>query len=376
VFISVADPSGDLNAALVVGEIRRLGPVELRGVGGPAMAAAGVGLLRDTVAGSAMGLAALFRAREVSRLLGEIEASWQRDRPNLVICCDSWSMNVHVARRAKAMGIPVLYYIAPQAWASREGRAEKLARVADRVACILPFEPPWFRERGVRQAEYVGHPLWDRIHVGGVPSVGTAEKVVAVLPGSRRGVAKANWPRLLEVMRGLEARVPGVRFRVAVARNAAEVVRATAGVLPAGTQCFDGENAMDELLPGCSMALCVSGTAALHVAAHGVPMVVLYHVNPLAWHLVGRWVVRTRTYSLVNLLADGPERIASGHRVAPEFIPWYGSTEPVMALAAAWLADPAELARRRGRVLKVVEPLAKPGASRRVAEMAWQMLGP
>lgn len=200
--------------------------------------------------------------------------------------------------------------------------------------------------------------------------------MVAVLPGSRRGVTRANWPRLLEVMKALRTRVPGVQFRIPLTPNSAEIIRGSD--LPEGTvlsEGKDGDGAMDELLPGCSMALCVSGTAALHVAAHGVPLIVVYHVNPVAWHLVGRWVVRTRTYSLVNLLADGPERIASGHAVAPEFIPWYGPTERVTEMAARWLTDPNELARRREAVLRVVQPLVRPGASRRVAEIACEMMG-
>jgi lipid-A-disaccharide synthase len=402
IFFSVAEPSADENVALVVRELRASGfgvasGQKLSGIGGAALRAAGVDLLQDTVASAAMGFSAISRVAEVSKLLGRVSVEWDQSPPDLVVCSDSWSLNIHIARLARKRKIPVLWYVAPQTWASREGRVKQLAQVTDLLACILPFEESYFRRHGIN-AHYVGHPLWDRIRVAppspaptgflGDPGR-TTPPVVGVLPGSRKGVVRANWPRLQQVMDLIRGEIPGVRFRIPISNNIAGLL----GPLPPDVEAKP--DAMDDLIggvgrshsagkqqreaggggggwQGCDLCLCVSGTAALHVAAHRVPLLVVYHGNPLLWHLLGRWVVRTRTYSLVNLLSGRPDQIRHGHYVAPEYIPWYGSVKPVADHAIRLLQDPAKLASMRSELAGVVRPLESAGqdgrgASARVA---------
>jgi lipid-A-disaccharide synthase len=122
------------------------------------------------------------------------------------------------------------------------------------------------------------------------------------------------------------------------------------------------------MVPRCDLCLTVSGTATLHVAGWGVPMIVVYRGNPLLWHLVGRWVVKTRTYSLVNLLAD-----ARSH-IVPEFMPWYGSNAPVADYAIDMLRNPSKLERQRAQLRHLVRTLDRPGASMNVAKLAMDML--
>lgn len=373
IFITVADPSADENAALLSAELKRLrSSLRLRGVGGNAMKRAGVTLLTDTVSNAAMGVSAVGRVAEVSRLLARVRIEVEKDKPSLFICVDSWSMNVHFARLAKSLGIPVLYYVAPQTWASREGRVKRMREVISHLACILPFEERYFRSFGI-PTTFVGHPLWDRISPpppSSIPSSSLTSPVVAILPGSRKGVTRSNWPRLIEVMRQIKAAIPAVTFRVPVTPNA----RATLGNTPPFEGVTFGD--IDDLLPGCDLAVCVSGTAALHVAAYGVPLIVVYYGNPLLWHLLGRWVIRTRTYSLVNLLSGPPDQITYGQHIVPEFIPWYGSTLPVAVHAIRLLRDPAKLARIRSDMQRVTSRLSAGGASRKTAELALSLLAP
>lgn len=409
VFLSAAEPSADASAAMLARELLALRPdVTLEGLGGRALEEVGCRLLAETVSNAAMGAAAVSRALEVSRLLRRLRETWARRRPDLVVVTDSWAFHAHVARVAKSLGVPVLYYIAPQTWASRERRVRKLAHLVDRLACILPFEEPYFRAFGV-EATYVGHPLWDRLPDAAFEAgdsgrndqaPGQEPPVVGVLPGSRRGVARANWPRLVRVMDELRERVPGVRFRVPLTPASVDVVNPAA--LPADTVAE--LDAVDRLVGGvggageergrghvdtpgasapcgagprrrpCDVCVCVSGTAALHVAAYRVPLLVVYHGNPVLWHLVGRWVVRTRTYSLVNLLAGGPERITRGRHIVPEFIPWYGPVGPVVDETVSLLTDVTRRQAMRRELERVVRPLARRGASRRAAELALELL--
>src|SRR6476469_5581386 len=121
--------------------MKQLDPtIEIHALGGEALRSAGAIVHHDTVSNATMGLAAFKRAGEVKRWLKWTREFYAKTPPDLHICCDSWTMNVHFARLAKSLGVPVLYYIAPQAWASREGRTVQLAHVTVRVGCILPFE--------------------------------------------------------------------------------------------------------------------------------------------------------------------------------------------------------------------------------------------
>jgi lipid-A-disaccharide synthase len=373
VFITVGEASGDLHASHLVRHLKQLdGEVAVDALGGPRLAEAGAVVHRDTVSRAAMGLAAVGRAAEVRRLL-----AWTRewyagaDRPDLQICCDSWSMNYHFAKLAKSFGVPVLYYIAPQTWASREGRVKKMRRVIDQLACILPFEESYFREWGVT-ATYVGHPLFDELprpRPEGAVYDGSRPPVVGLLCGSRRSIARANVPRVVRVAERILDAFPGARFLVPTTEATDAVVRGliARSARVSGVSEIDA-GAIDRFVPRCDFCLTVSGTAALHVAAYRVPLAVVYHGNPVLWHAIGRWVVKARTYSLVHILSGREEQVAR------EFIPWYGPVEPVAEHVISLLRDPARLAKQRALLGEVIAPLDKPGASANAARLAIDLL--
>jgi lipid-A-disaccharide synthase len=369
IFITVAEASADLHAANFVRAVRAVDPsVEVEALGGARLREAGAVVHHETVARAAMGWRAAFRAAEVHRLLRWTREYYERNRPDLHVCCDSWSMNVHFAKLAKERGVPVLYYIAPQTWASREGRVQRMRAVVDQVACIWPFEEQYFRGHGLH-ATFVGHPLFDEIprERPMKPLLPPGEPpVVGLLGGSRKSIARQNFPRQLEVARRILGVFPEARFLVPTTAATHGVVSALAEGFPNLTLKLD---AFDEMVPRCDLCVSVSGTATLHAAAYGTPLVVVYHVNPLAWHLVGRWVVKTRTYSMVNYLS-GQEK-----HIVPEFIPWYGPVDAAAERAIGYLRDPASLEGQRGELLRVIRPLDRPGASRNAAELAMAMVG-
>jgi lipid A disaccharide synthetase len=129
-----------------------------------------------------------------------------------------------------------------------------------------------------------------------------------------------------------------------------------------------GLNQFNQLIPRCDLCLTVSGTATLHAAGHGAPQIVVYRINPAIWHLAARWLLNTRTFSLVNLLNDGQRTIV------PEFIPWYGSNEPVANMALEYLRNPEQLAQQRDRLRNLIHTLNRPGASRNAARLALDLM--
>ena len=373
VFVTVAEVSGDNHAAQLVRHLRQLDPtVQVDALGGPALAAAGAIVHRETVRSAAMGVAAARRGPEVVGLL-----RWARrrfadpaTRPDLQVCCDSWGMNGRFAKLAHDAGVPVLYYIAPQAWASREGRVRLLRARVDRLACILPFEEQFFRDRGV-PAVFVGHPLFDELPPRPprppVPPAFTAGRppVVGLLPGSRRGEARANFPPMLAVADAVRAAFPGVRFLVPTTAATDPVVRRHAAGLPDVHARLD---AFDVLVPRCDLTVTVSGTATLHVATHGVPMLIVYRLP--AWQAaIARRLVRTPRIGLVNLLNGWADPIV------PEFFPWSGRPDAVAAAAIDLLTHPSKLADQTARLDRLVATLDRPGASLNVANLAMELMG-
>jgi lipid-A-disaccharide synthase len=137
-------------------------------------------------------------------------------------------------------------------------------------------------------------------------------------------------------------------------------------------------DSFDHAVPECDLCIVVSGTATLHVAAHGVPMIVVYRVNPLTWHLAGRWMVRARTMALVNVLniRSSPGGQAESKHIVPEFIPWLGPEKRVADLAIDLLQHPEKLAAQREKLGNLVNSLDRPGASDHVAKIAMEMMRP
>ncbi len=408
VFITVGEVSGDMHAGRLIEELRSLEPdVIVEGIGGESMRAAGATIHHETVSRAAMGWQALLRAFEVRRLLNWMRRYFQKNPPDLLICIDSWAMNWHFARMAHQRHVPVLYYIAPQVWASRSGRMKRLRQYVDQVACILPFEEEYLHRHNIN-ATFVGHPLFDELPVdrGRDPATRFPNKppVIGLLPGSRRSVALENLPSLLDVARRIAESYPDVTFvlpTVPTTHAAVEsLLQSTATKSVAARQSSDaadgdgpasenrgdedwaleagfsrigrfvyGSDGFDQLVPRCDLCITVSGTATLHVAGHGVPMLVVYRTNPLLWHLVARWVIKTRTYSLVNLLNDNRQKIV------PEFVPWFGSNAPVADKALEFLSTPELMDEQRERLGHLIRTLNRPGASRQAAKLALDLMG-
>jgi lipid-A-disaccharide synthase len=431
VFITVAEVSGDHHAAQLIMSLKRLAPdLIIEGIGGPAMAAAGAKLHRETVGNAAMAWRGALRAVEVWQILRWTRNYFATYKPDLQICVDSFAMNIHFAKTAHAMKIPVLMYVAPQLWAWREGRMKKLRRNVDRVACILPFEETYFRSHQVN-ATFVGHPLFDELppdrerpapapwrrgsdalhHTampdtmegGGPPPPGlegespansaksttpTASSipsaqpgpVIGLLPGSRKSEAVANFSHMLDVAERILAQIPTARFLVPTTTATHPIVMAAVEnwrEAEPRRQIEFARGEFDTMVPRCDVCLTVSGTATLHVASFNVPMVVVYRVNPIIWNCAGKWLMKTRTFALVNLLAGGKPphgRDDRAQHIVPEIVPWHGPNEPVARLLLDLLQDSGKRAAQQTNLRELIRTLDRPGASDNVARIALKMM--
>jgi len=331
---------------------------------------AGCDVIYDMTRHSAMLLGALKAAGRAATMLAEADSHLRRYAFSAAVVIDSPTLHLPLAGKAQAVGVPVLYYIAPQMWAWGTYRIHKLRNRTDRVAVILPFEEEFFRNQGVN-ATYVGHPLADqlaglRVDASAVESLRQGgSPVVALLPGSRRHVVQ-------EVLRGQLA--VGERIGQAFSKVKLLVSVANEQVKPVVEDAVTHSTVRAEIVPGppeamisaSDLVLVASGTSALEVAFYEKPMIVMYNASRLFYHLVAHWMIHTEHLSLPNILA--------GREIVPEFMPYYTSTSPIADEAIGLLESDDARRQMSQELADVVAPMRGTHASRRTAELLLDLI--
>ncbi len=377
ILVSAGDASGEMHAAAVIEALRERAPgLEVLALGGPALEKAGARIL---VPQRELAVGGLF---EVLGDLGGVASAWRRmtralrdERPDLVMLVDSPDFNLPLARRAKRLGLRVLWFISPQVWAWRRGRVRKLAARADRLAVIFPFEIAAYAGTGLR-VDFVGHPLIDRLaplanrsraECRAALGLEAERPLVALLPGSRRNELAGNLPVQLAAARALHALDPRIAFALGVAPSLARaqieaVVRAVR--LPKFLALTLVEGRAHELARAADVALTKPGTVALEVALLGTPQVVTARV-PAASAFVMRRLVRLEHWAMPNLVV--------GARVVPELLQEEAEPTRIAETLRELLAGPARAAQLAA-LARVREALGGGGAAGRTAEIARAML--
>jgi len=348
-FLCAAEHSGDALGAPLIEALRSSFPkARFIGVGGPKMAKAGCRLLSDPTRHSAMLLGALNQFGHWLRLLREIRAQLAAERPAVVIPIDSSTINLRVARAAKDLKIPVCYYVAPQVWASRPWRVNKVRVRTDTLCCLFPFEEEYFRQRGVN-AVYVGHPIFEDKPKSDAPTppLPTGNMKIALFPGSRRSEVEANLPVMLRSVIVAQGRHAGTVFAAAAA-DSERMWQIRQEARKASVKIDIRTGCADEIIRWADLVLTVSGTATLQIARYHKPMIILYALAGWKWNLVGRYLILTKYMSLVNILAN--------RELVPEFMPFYGSPEPV----ANRLLDLMAHANQREEISRQLAELTAP----------------
>ncbi len=383
-FLSAAEHSGDALGAGLIAALRAEYPdARFRGIGGSKMAAAGCELLADPTRHSAMLLGALSQVGYWLKLLRRVEADMRYHKPAVVIPIDSPPISIRVSRLAHRQGIPVCYYVAPQLWAWAPWRVTKLVGVVNTLCCVLPFEENYFRQRGVHGV-YVGHPLFDfptvkatvnatagpnrtipdsraasRREDGPLPA---APIKLALLPGSRQAEVRANLPPMLDVVRQVRGRHSQAAFAIAAADDSRawqirSMLRTKGEVADVRT------GATDAIIDWADVVLTVSGTATLQIAGRCKPLVIMYALARWKWLCVGQFLVQSKYMSLVNILAD--------RELAPEFMPFYGSSRPLAQKIMELLESPEKRLAMSHDLAQLTGPMREFSqqmpASRRVA---------
>jgi lipid-A-disaccharide synthase len=341
------EASGDLLAALWLPALRARWPgLQAFGIGGPQMVAQGFDAWWPSDRLAVRGYVEVLRHyREISAIRRELSARLLRDRPDVFIGVDAPDFNLGLERTLREAGVPTVHFICPSIWAWRAGRARTIARSADLVLCLFPFEPELLQRHGVRAA-YVGHPLADAIPAQPPRQQARARlgldaeaPTLALLPGSRRSEIQYIAPALLAAAAQLLRERPALQAVLPVAPGLRPLIEPLAARFGhPSLRLVDGRS--HEVLAACDVALVASGTATLEAALYKCPMVIAYRMHPLSWALMKRMALQPWV-GLPNILC--------GEFAVPELIQEACTPEALAREARAWLDAPDRRARVRER---------------------------
>jgi len=371
IFVSAAEPSGDSHCANLIIALRNTTyEIEFVGVGGPKMASAGCKLLEATVSRASMIYKAFGHVAHYYRLIKRISRFLRSTKVDLVIVCDSPAFNFHIAKAATKAGTKTLFYVAPQLWAWAGWRIRKLRQHCHKLCCILPFEQNWFGQRGV-DTVFVGNPLLDdlpadlSVYRRQYADFEVENAAFALMPGSRAAEIASLWHPMQQIALRLKEEYPAASFTtVAVDEKRKQILK---GLEIKDFQCRYAVGTVIETARRADFAIVASGSATLQVAAVGCPMVIMYQSSRILWHLLGRWLIKTKYLSLVNVLA--------GRELVPEFMPYFSSIEPIVETIEELLKNRDMLAQISGELINLAQPLASGNASERVAQIVGEILG-
>ncbi len=376
IMIVAGEPSGDLHASHVAHRLKALCPdITLFGMGGDLMEKASVKLdfhIRDS---AVMGFADVVTVLPMFlRKQAHLKRRIREERPDVLLLVDFAEFNMPLAKFARKQGVSVVYYIPPKAWAWREGRARKLAKWADVVAAIFPFEAEFYRSAGAN-AEFVGHPLVDfaqtsftvpeaREHLG-LGEMGQTQDapVIGLMPGSRRSEIQHIFPVMLKAAANVAKIYPKAQWILPLAPGISHdlIAKYQQELLSIGVPPIKiVEKATYPAMRASTLMLVTSGTATLEAACIGTPMIITFRTSALNWRIVR---------SLSPLNRSGLPNLIAGHDIVPELLQTDLTPTALTEMVLDFLQNPEKRETQRHALRAVYAQLGTAGAAERTAEL-------
>jgi lipid-A-disaccharide synthase len=310
IVVITGEASGEAHATRVIQALQQQQPdIQLSGIGGDKMRAAGVELIADFSELAVMGLVeVLKRYGDIKKIFNKVVAHLQQQQPDLLVLVDYPGFNLKLAKQAKKLGIPVVYYISPKVWAWRKGRVKTIKRYVDHMAVLFPFEVPIYQQVGV-PVTCVGHPLVDAVkteltteqakqHIG----LDAENKVLGLFPGSRNSEVHALLPTMLQAAERIQQRHPNLTIVLPLAPGLSrETLQPLLEQSSVTVNLIEGE--FYTLTKACDAIVAASGTVTLEIALLGVPHFLIYRVAPLSYSILKR-LVNIPYVGLCNIITE------------------------------------------------------------------------
>ena len=371
VMLVVGEASGDIHGAHLVRALSGMNQtLRFFGVGGEQLNQTKFEVLFNVSQLAGMGFVELAGSvRNIWRADRTLRQAMRERRPDLLILIDFPEFNLRLAKLARKLKIPVLYYISPQIWAWRPGRVRQIARCVDHMAVVFPFEVPFYEKWGVK-VSFVGHPLLDIVRsrksregVLAQLALDAKKQTIAILPGSRRGEISYHLPVLLaaalRLSQDLAVQFFVIRASTVDRRELESMLERVALRIPIiDDERYDAVNA-------CDLAWTASGTVTVETALLLKPMIIVYRLSWLTYALA-KMMVNVKHIGMVNIMA--------GKQVVPELIQADFTAERVVKETRTLLENRDRRDRVVRKLVSLREKLGTPGAADRVANIAMAMM--
>jgi lipid-A-disaccharide synthase len=367
--LSAGEASGDMYAAQLAAALKARMDLQIFGMGGPHMQAAGVEIVTHYEEVAVVGITEILKhLPSLMKAMDRIVTAADERKPALAILTDFPGFHLRLARKLKPKGIRNVYYICPQFWAWRPWRVNLIRRRFEKALCIFPFEKEFFSNAGISTV-FIGHPLVgnvcatkDRKQFCESHALVASRPLVAVLPGSRSGELAHHMPVLQEACARIYAKIPA-QFVVAAAHPKDVSLLKTGW--PHSVKPVVVERETYNALAAADAAIVSSGTATIEAALLDAPMVVVYRVSPLTATLA-KPLVRTPFFAMVNLVAE--------KQIVPELVQDDFTPERVAGEVLKLLQNPNARRTMRTGLAQVRDRLGPPGAVERAADVIAQLL--
>ncbi|HEX3856717.1 MAG TPA: lipid-A-disaccharide synthase [Verrucomicrobiae bacterium] len=366
------EASGDLLAAELVSALLAASkqneegrPPQFFGAGGAKMAAAGVELAFDLTQHSVIGISDVLKNYfKFRRLFHQLLALAIERKPDVVIGVDYGGFNLRfghaVAEYIRSNPFSkwnpkIVQFVSPQVWASRPGRANRLAADYDLLLSIFPFEKDWYAQRVPKlRVEFVGHPMVERMQKSELKIQNkNSAPTILLLPGSRKSELQRHLPAMLAAVKLIQEKLPVAKAKMVLPNPA---LMALAKSLGANVEIQIGE--LPWALAECDVAIASTGTVTMECAFFGVPTVTLYKTSWLTYQIARR-IVTVKSLTMPNLMA--------GEEVYPEFIQNMATPENISRAALELLQDESRRTKIKSQLAKIISSLGEPGAAGRAA---------
>ena len=366
ILISAGEASGDIHAAAVTAALKQIdSSVEVFGMGGDALRAAGGEVLFDIKDHGVMGFVEVIKKLpDLFKLRSDFARVMDERQPDCLVVVDYPGFNMKLAKVAHDKGIPVVSYIAPSAWAWNKGRAKNVAKIVDKVACIFPFEYDVYKEAGA-PVEFVGHPLldivkpaWERTEAEAWVGKQPGHPLVLLMPGSRLMEIEKMLPNLLAGAKLLKKQLPEVQFAMPRAGTIPlELLQSKIKASGLDIKITEGHNY--DLFSVADLALATSGTVTLEAALCGLPSIIVYRTSALNAFIARR---------VINIPNIGLPNIVAGRQIMPELLQ-EEFTPANVAKTAVELLAPERRPQLEADLAFMKARLGEPGAVKRVAQL-------
>ncbi len=363
IFISAGDISGDIHAAKLVRELKKLIPdLQIIGIGGDNLIKEGLINIAPFEKLSVVGFWEVAKKYNFfKKLIDRTKNIFYNDNIDVFIPVDYPGFNISLLPFAKNAGIPVIYYIAPQLWAWGKNRAKKLIGNVDKLIVVFDFEQEFFSKLGI-DTSWLGHPLLDEEIFQSDLSKAERQNLIAILPGSRKQEIKNHSLLINQTLKLLLQKLPDYSFGIAKSNYLSDELYYP--MLKDVPNCSLW-NISRDLMINAKAGIIKTGTSTLEAALCSLPHIMFYKTSTINY-FIGKNLVNLKYLSLVNILLDQP--------IITEFVQMNANSYNLYNGLIKLLQNDHNYNELLNQFKIIKQKLGEKGASKRAAKIIYEFL--